>query len=310
MTIGTIGQYGQYNPNRTTNYGGSPTFEQLSGGKTGQGRWTLNGKVVDQFGNPVQSATQNPNQLYTATNPTNVLPNGMPVGNTPTQTASASPQVSAPGPTPNPNEFLNQLGLSGLIDSSKANISNLLNGMPSVDQARTSNAYFGSQSGMPNSDFVRNRGYDLYGQKSEANRQLGLSDLNNLVSTVANPSLTYTGQQQQNRQFGQSLAEQVAQRMQQGSQFGMSLAEQQANRQQQGSQFGQTLAQQIAQQQQQNNQFNQSQAQQNQQFNQNLGQQGSQFNQNLELQQFLAQLQAMGLGQSVVGGKTSYPNMS
>jgi hypothetical protein len=316
-----------YNPNRNMTYGGNqqtstvpgtPQFEQLMGGKTGQGRWTMNGVEVDQFGQPIQPAARNTNQLYTAsapgwTPPPSSLPTenrGVPAINTQAIQTSGTIAVGDTNPQPtNPNEFLNQLGLGGLIGSAKTGIENLLNGLPSVDQARTENAYFGARSGMPGSDFVRNRGYDLYGQKADAYRQSGLNNLNNLISTVANPSLTYAGQQQQNRQFGQSLAEQVAQRLQQGSQFGMSLAEQQAQRQQQGSQFGQTLAQQIAQMQQQNSQFTQSQQQQQNQFNQNLGQQGGQFNQDLELRQFLAQLQAMGMGATTVGGRTQLPNM-
>jgi hypothetical protein len=145
------------------------------------------------------------------------------------------------------NDFLNNLGFGGLIQSAQGAVGNLLNGLPSPSQARTSNAYFGANSGLGmGSDFLRNRGYDLYGQQSQQNQQAGLQDLNSLISGVSGPALTNQGQQLQNTQF-----------------------------------------------------------------NQNLGQQGSQFDQNLELQQFLAQLQAMGLGNSIVNsGKNSVPSYS
>lgn len=152
-------------------------------------------------------------------------------------------------PTPtqtktNPNDFLNQLGFGGLIGSAKSNIANLLHGLPSADQARTENAYFGVQSGMPGSDYVRNRGYDLYNQKAQNYRQAGMSNLTDLLGSVTSPTLS-----------------------------------------------------------------NQAQQLQNQQFQQQLGQSGSQFNQNLELQQFLAQLQAIGLGNQIVSSnKQSLPN--
>lgn len=50
---------------------------------------------------------------------------------------------------------------------------------------------------------------------------------------------------------------------------------------------------------------NQGQQLQNSQFNANLGQQASQFNTNMQLQNFLAQLQALGLGNSIVSSNPS-----
>jgi hypothetical protein len=55
---------------------------------------------------------------------------------------------------------------------------------------------------------------------------------------------------------------------------------------------------------------NQGQQQQNSQFYSNLGQSNNQFNQDLQLRQFLANLQAMGLGQSIISdGRTSLPTI-
>lgn len=154
-----------------------------------------------------------------------------------------SPNTNS-APATNGNSFLNNLGFGNLIQSAQSDVGNLLNGLPSPSQAQTANAYFGAGSGVGStSDFLRNRGYDLYGQQAQQNKQTGLQDLNSLIGSTSSPALS-----------------------------------------------------------------NQSQQLQNNQFNSNLSQQGSQFQQNLQLQQFLAQLQAMGLGNSIVNsGKTSLP---
>lgn len=116
-------------------------------------------------------------------------------------------------------DFINSLlpGISGLTNSAMGNIQNLLSGLPSVSATRQENAYFGAGSGMPGSDFVRNRGYDLYGQKSAANRETGLQDLLQTIGAYSQPTLQAQGQANQVNQFGQNLA-------QQGSQFNQSLA--------------------------------------------------------------------------------------
>jgi len=151
------------------------------------------------------------------------------------------------GASPSPNDFLSQLGFGGLIKTGQNNIQNLLSGLPSVDQTRTANAYFSANSGLgQGSDFLRNRGYDLYGQKAEANRQAGLSDLNSLIGSTTSPILANQGQQFQNQQAGAQL-----------------------------------------------------------------GQNATQFRQNLELQKFLANLQAMGLGNSIVNSsRLGVPNFN
>ena len=54
-------------------------------------------------------------------------------------------------------------GLDKLTSSATSIISNALNGLPSPSESRLANAYFGAGSGLdPTSDFLRNRGFDLY----------------------------------------------------------------------------------------------------------------------------------------------------
>lgn len=87
-------------------------------------------------------------------------------------------------------------GLPGLTKSATDVIGNLLNGMPSVDQARQANAYFGASSGLdPTSDFLRNRGYDLYGAKGEERKQTGLKDLLALIGGYSGTVAPTPGQQ-------------------------------------------------------------------------------------------------------------------
>lgn len=155
--------------------------------------------------------------------------------------------ISSYGPAPAGapqfnNDFLNNLGFGNLIKTGQDVTQGLLNGNTSADAARTANAYFGTTSGMPGSDYVKYRGADLYGATRKADQQTGLGDLNTLLSGVTSPVLANQGQQFQNTQF-----------------------------------------------------------------NQNLNQNQNQFDQNLQLQQFLAQLQAMGLGQNIVNSGKNQP---
>lgn len=80
-------------------------------------------------------------------------------------------------------------GMEELTRSATSNIGNLLKGLPSADIARTANAYFGIQSGMPGSEFVRNRGFDLYGQMGEERRGRGLNDYVSLINALAPTAL-------------------------------------------------------------------------------------------------------------------------
>lgn len=143
--------------------------------------------------------------------------------------------------------YLDTLGFGNLLDASKTNISQLLSGLPSPDLARTANAYFGAASGVsPTSDFLRNRGYDLYNAMGEQRRAQGQSELTNLIGTVSGPELSARGQNIQSSQFGQNLFEQQRE-----------------------------------------------------------------FDINQELQQFLAQLQAIGLGQNISNsGRIGLPQLN
>jgi len=136
-----------------------------------------------------------------AYNPTSITGYGA------TSTGTGAPNVANPS---DPTAFLNNTlpGFTQARTSAMGNIQNLLTGLPSVDQTRTANAYFGANSGMPGSDFIRNRGYDLYGQQAQQNTQTGLSNLTSLLGSVSQPTLTNQGQQLQNTQFNQNLSQQ------------------------------------------------------------------------------------------------------
>lgn len=130
------------------------------------------------------------------------------------------------GAAPNPAiPTINQAipGLDLLTKSATGNIDQLLNGLPSADATRTSNAYFGVNSGMPSSDFVRNRGFDLYGQQAEGNKQRGLQDLLSLVGGLSGTVAQTPGQMQQGQQFNQQLGLQRDQMGQNESQFSRNL---------------------------------------------------------------------------------------
>jgi len=100
-------------------------------------------------------------------------------------------------------------GIGNLTSSATGVISNLLNGLPSVSQARTSNAYFGVGAGQPDTGgvgtFTANRGADLYGQQAQQNRQQGLGNLFQALGSYSQPILANQGQQLQNSQFNQQL---------------------------------------------------------------------------------------------------------
>lgn len=134
----------------------------------------------------------------------------------------AQPPAAAPAAS-NPQQFLESVlpGVGNLTTSATGVIGNLLSGLPSASQARTSNAYWGVGAGTPASGpnnagavntFIGNRGADLYGQQANQNQQTGLNDLLQTIGSYTSPALANQGQQMQNTQFGQNLA-------QQGSQF-------------------------------------------------------------------------------------------
>ncbi|MGO9704104.1 MAG: hypothetical protein ACLPYZ_02685 [Limisphaerales bacterium] len=136
------------------------------------------------------------------------------------------------GSNQTPQAFLESVlpGVSNLTTSATGAIGNLLNGLPSASQARTTNAYWGVGAGQPGSgagsagdinSFIGQRGTDLYGQQAQANQQTGLNDLLSTIGTYTSPALSNQSQQLQNQQFGQNLA-------QSGSQFNQSQAQQAA----------------------------------------------------------------------------------
>lgn len=92
-------------------------------------------------------------------------------------------------------------GISGLSSGATDVISNLLKGQPSTSTSRRANAYFGAGSGMPNSDFVRNRGFDLYNREGEERKQTGIKDFLSLLGAYT----PLAGQEQQGNQFDERL---------------------------------------------------------------------------------------------------------
>jgi hypothetical protein len=131
---------------------------------------------------------------------------------------AATATTTLPQQNPNTSAFLESVlpGIGNLTSSATGVIGNLLNGLPSVSQARTNNAYFGVGAGQPATGgvgtFTANRGADLYGQQAQQNRQTGLGDLLQTLGTYTGAALGNQGQQMQNNQAGASLS-------QQGSEF-------------------------------------------------------------------------------------------
>lgn len=89
-------------------------------------------------------------------------------------------------------------GATGLVQ-------NLLEGLPSSAPTQRANAYFGAKSGMPGSDFVRNRGFDLYGEEAEKYKQRGFDDFLKLLQGFDGTVGPTIGQKIQDRQFGEQL---------------------------------------------------------------------------------------------------------
>jgi hypothetical protein len=90
-------------------------------------------------------------------------------------------------------------GFSDLSGKATGVVNEMLSGLPSPDMTRTSNAYFGVNSGMPGSEFVRNRGYDLYNQQAQQQKQTGLQNLLALLGGYGQQFAATPGQLMQNR---------------------------------------------------------------------------------------------------------------
>ena len=137
----------------------------------------------------------------------------------------------------NYNTFMEGIlpGYGKLTSTGTGVIQDMLSGLPSPSAARQSNAYFGAGSGMgAGSDFLRNRGYDLYGQQAKQQEQQGVTDMLAFTQGIAAPANTYTGTQNQ-MQLGQgNLGLGYAKLGQEAGEFGQNLALQ---KQQQANQF-------------------------------------------------------------------------
>ena len=86
-------------------------------------------------------------------------------------------------------------GLDRATSGASTMVSDLLGGMPSPSRTRKANAYFGTASGMPGSDFVRNRGFDLYSKEADAYKQRGFDDFLSLLKGVSGTIAPTTGEQ-------------------------------------------------------------------------------------------------------------------
>lgn len=125
--------------------------------------------------------------------------------------AGADPFASLTSTSPVPNvtqQFEDAIpGFGELTSTATGNIKNLLSGLPSVDQTRLDNAYYGAGTGLGStSPFLINRGRGLYGERAAANRQTGLQNFLSLIGAYSGNVVPNVGQQQQESQFGRSLA--------------------------------------------------------------------------------------------------------
>lgn len=122
-------------------------------------------------------------------------------------------------------------GFSDLSSVASNNIKQLLAGIPSTDESRLNNAWYGAGSGLDvTSPFLINRGRGLYGAEAAANKQSGIDNFLKMLQGFSGTVVPTTGQEIQNAQFGQGQS-------QQESQFGRSLAQQSAAQDAQNAQF-------------------------------------------------------------------------
>lgn len=98
-------------------------------------------------------------------------------------------------------------GFNGLSGSATGIIGNLMGGLPSAAPTQRSNAYFGVNSGMPGSDFVRNRGFDLYGEQAQQNQQRGFDDFLKLLQGYSGTVMPTQAEQIGQNQFAQNLSQ-------------------------------------------------------------------------------------------------------
>lgn len=96
-------------------------------------------------------------------------------------------------------------GLSKNFSTASGNINELLGGLPSPSIARNAAAYFGINSGMPGSEYIRNRGFDLYNSQANDMRQRGIQDLLGLLQGVSGTVVATPGQALQDKQAAGQL---------------------------------------------------------------------------------------------------------
>lgn len=99
-------------------------------------------------------------------------------------------------------------GFGGMTTGASGIVNSLMQGMPSAAPTQRANAYFGVGSGMPGSDFVRNRGFDLYGQEAEAHKQRGFDNFLKMIGAYSGTVAPNTGQSLQASQEAARLASQ------------------------------------------------------------------------------------------------------
>ncbi len=117
-------------------------------------------------------------------------------------------------PLPDPMAFSRQAhdilsnvvpGLDKLTSGATGVVNNLLEGLPSAGPTQRANAYYGATSGMPGSDFVRNRGFDLYQEKADSYKQRGFDDFLALLKGTSGTIAPTPGQQLQSSQYDRDL---------------------------------------------------------------------------------------------------------
>lgn len=72
-------------------------------------------------------------------------------------------------------------GFDILSQAASTNVKDLLQGVESPAITQNMNAYWGVGAGVPGSEFLRNRAVDLYGQRAQARKEQGLTDLLNMM---------------------------------------------------------------------------------------------------------------------------------
>ncbi len=131
-------------------------------------------------------------------------------------------------PLPDPMEFSNRSkqilgnavpGLDNLSQGASDVVNNHLSGLPSAGPTQRANAYYGAASGMPGSDFVRNRGFDLYQEKADDYKRKGFDEFLALLRGTSGTIAPTPGEQLQSNQFDRTFQQGQIQNNQQVGQF-------------------------------------------------------------------------------------------